>query len=263
MKTPVCDLLGIDVPIFAFSHCRDVVIEVSKAGGFGVLGATAFTPAQLDVELGLIEEALAGRPYGVDVLLPVRYVGRDEGGLTRDRLRERIPDEHRRFVEDLLDRYDVPPLPDDRADERRRPDLAPGADDAEGQASLVDVSFAHGISLFASALGPPPPDIVERSHAQGVVVAALAGTPCTRSVTWRRASTSSWRRATRRAATPVRSARWCSCPRSSMRSRPLRCSRRAGSPTAARWRPRSRSARRVCGRARCGSRPRRPRPTPR
>ena len=176
MKTPVCDLLGIDLPIFAFSHCRDVVIEVSKAGGFGVLGATAYTPEQLDVELTLIEDALAGRPYGVDVLLPVRFVGRDEGGLTRDRLRERIPDEHRRFVEDLLDRYDVPPLPPDGGDARRRPDIAPGADEAEGHASLADVSFAHRISLFASALGPPPPDIVERSHTQGVAVAALAGT---------------------------------------------------------------------------------------
>ena len=176
MKTPVCDLLGIDIPIFAFSHCRDVVIEVSKAGGFGVLGATAYTPEQLDTELGLIEAALAGRPYGVDVLLPVRFVGRDEGGLTRDRLRERIPEQHRRFVDDLLDRYDVPRLPADRAGERRRPDLAPGADEAEGHSSLADVSFAHRITLFASALGPPPPEIVERSHAQGVAVAALAGT---------------------------------------------------------------------------------------
>ena len=175
VKTSVCDLLGIDLPIFAFSHCRDVVIEVSKAGGFGVLGATAYTPEQLDIELTLIEDALAGRPYGVDVLLPVRFVGRDEGGLTRDRLRERIPDEHRRFVEALLDRYDVPPLPPDGGD-ARRPDIAPGADEAEGHASLADVSFAHRISLFASALGPPPPDVVERSHAQGVAVAALAGT---------------------------------------------------------------------------------------
>ena len=31
-------MFGIDVPIFAFSHCRDVVVEVSRAGGMGVLG---------------------------------------------------------------------------------------------------------------------------------------------------------------------------------------------------------------------------------
>jgi len=176
MQTPACDLLGIDVPIFAFSHCRDVVIEVSKAGGLGVLGATAFSADQLDAELSLIEEALDGRPYGVDVLLPVRYVGRDEGGLTRDRLRERIPQEHREFVNELLARFDVPALPTDASERRRRPDLAPGSDAAEGEVSLADVSFAHKISLFASALGPPPPEIVERAHGEGIAVAALAGT---------------------------------------------------------------------------------------
>ena len=37
MRTPICDDLGIEFPIFAFTHCRDVVVAVSKAGGFGVL----------------------------------------------------------------------------------------------------------------------------------------------------------------------------------------------------------------------------------
>ena len=51
MHTPLCDELGIEFPIFAFTHCRDVVAAVSKAGGFGVLGAVGFTPEQLEVEL--------------------------------------------------------------------------------------------------------------------------------------------------------------------------------------------------------------------
>ena len=41
MHTELCDRLGIEFPIFAFSHCRDVVAAVTKAGGFGVLGALA------------------------------------------------------------------------------------------------------------------------------------------------------------------------------------------------------------------------------
>jgi len=44
MHTPICDELGIEFPIFAFTHCRDVVVAVSKAGGFGVLGAAGLTP---------------------------------------------------------------------------------------------------------------------------------------------------------------------------------------------------------------------------
>ena len=39
MYTEFCQKLGLDVPIFAFSHCRDVVVAVSKSGGLGVLGA--------------------------------------------------------------------------------------------------------------------------------------------------------------------------------------------------------------------------------
>ena len=47
MRTPICERLGIEVPIFAFTHCRDVVVAVSKAGGLGVLGAVGFSPERL------------------------------------------------------------------------------------------------------------------------------------------------------------------------------------------------------------------------
>ena len=57
MRTPLCDELGIEFPIFAFTHCRDVVAAVSKAGGFGVLGAVGFTPEQLEVELAVDRRA--------------------------------------------------------------------------------------------------------------------------------------------------------------------------------------------------------------
>ena len=62
MKTAVTDMLGIEFPIFAFSHCRDVVAAVSKAGGFGVLGAVAHSPEQLEIDLAWIEEEIGDRP---------------------------------------------------------------------------------------------------------------------------------------------------------------------------------------------------------
>ena len=71
----VCELTGADFPLFAFSHCRDVVAAVSKAGGFGVLGATRFSPDQLEEELAWIDAHVEGAPYGVDVLVPeVRHL---------------------------------------------------------------------------------------------------------------------------------------------------------------------------------------------
>ena len=70
MKTPICDMLGIEFPLLAFSHCRDVVAAVSRAGGFGVLGATAHSPESVEQELKWIDDHVDGKPYGIDVLIP-------------------------------------------------------------------------------------------------------------------------------------------------------------------------------------------------
>jgi len=62
MKNPFCEMFGLDIPLFAFSHCRDVVVEVSKAGGLGVLGVVGFTPDQLAEELRWIERSWRANP---------------------------------------------------------------------------------------------------------------------------------------------------------------------------------------------------------
>ena len=111
MRTRVCDTFGIEFPIFAFSHCRDVVAAVSKAGGLGVLGALAFpSPEQLEVELRWIDEHVGGKSYGVDVVMPESYAGAEQGGLDKAVFEQMIPERHRRFVQEILERYKVPPL---------------------------------------------------------------------------------------------------------------------------------------------------------
>src|SRR5438270_7711775 len=110
MKTRVAEMLGVEFPIVAFSHCRDVVAAVTNAGGFGVLGATAYTPDELDTTLSWIDGEVHGRPYGIDVLVPVKYVGSDQGGIDVGSLQALIPEEHRVFVDSLLEKYHVPPL---------------------------------------------------------------------------------------------------------------------------------------------------------
>jgi NAD(P)H-dependent flavin oxidoreductase YrpB (nitropropane dioxygenase family) len=169
-------MLGIEFPILAFSHCRDVVAAVTNAGGFGVLGAVAHSPEQLEIDLAWIEDEVKGKPYGLDLLLPQKYAGADEGGLdiNRDTIRQLLPPEQQQFVDDILERYDVPPLPEDMAGQMWRGgglSVSP-----KGYEPLLDVAFAHDIKLIASALGPPPPFLIERAHAADVVVAALAGT---------------------------------------------------------------------------------------
>ncbi len=173
MKTKATDLVGIDVPIFAFSHCRDVVAAVTHAAGCGVLGAVAHNPEQLDIDLRWIEDEVKGKPYGVDLLVPEKFVGSDEGGFDRAALQDLLPPEHKAFVDDLLERYGVPPLPDDVRGGRGFSGMRV---DPKSMAPLLDVCFEHRPGLLASALGPPPAHFLERAHAANIPVAALAGT---------------------------------------------------------------------------------------
>jgi len=173
MRTRATDLVGIDVPIFAFSHCRDVVAAVTNAGGCGVLGAVAHSPEQLDVDLRWIEDEVKGKPYGVDLLVPEKFVGSDEGGLDRESLEGLLPEEHKTFLDDMLARYDVPPLPEGIKAGRG---IGGMRVDPKSMAPLLDACFAHSPRLLASALGPPPAHFLERAHAADIPVAALAGT---------------------------------------------------------------------------------------
>ena len=80
MRTPITEMFGIEFPILAFSHCRDVVVAVSQAGGMGVLGAVALSDDQLEIDLAWIEKEIGDRPYGVDLVVPTKYTGDGEGG---------------------------------------------------------------------------------------------------------------------------------------------------------------------------------------
>lgn len=175
MKTSATEMFGIDVPIFAFTHCRDVVVAVSKAGGLGVLGAVGHSREQLEIDLDWIDEQLDGRPYGVDVIVPAVYEGSDQGDVTVGQLLAMIPEGHRRFLDDMLARYDVPPLEDDPVPTR---DLNESAAFSAGSADAqLTIALAHQPALVVNALGPPPQWMVEHAKAAGVKVGALAGKP--------------------------------------------------------------------------------------
>lgn len=170
MRTRVTELFGIEYPIFAFSHCRDVVAAVSRAGGMGVLGALYFTPEELETELRWIDDHVGGRPYGVDVVMPASYEGAGSGdaGELMGRLQAMIPERHRVFVNDLLATHGVDPLTEEGAGH-----YLLGWTDATARPQ-VEVALKHPIALLANALGPPPADVVAQAHEHGVKVAGLA-----------------------------------------------------------------------------------------
>jgi NAD(P)H-dependent flavin oxidoreductase YrpB (nitropropane dioxygenase family) len=169
-------MFGIDFPLFAFTHCRDVVAAVSRAGGFGVLGATAFSPAQLEEELKWIDEHIDGKPYGIDVLIPENLSIKNEKGITRGQLSARIPQQHKDFVRDLLAKHDIEASQMLEEGHVRAPD-AQFSYQEEQALKLIETSFHHPIKLIANALGVPPERMIEMGRKHGVPVAALVGAP--------------------------------------------------------------------------------------
>lgn len=169
MKSPICDMLGIEFPLLAFSHCRDVVAAVSRAGGFGVLGATVHTPETLERELTWIDDHVDGKPYGIDVLIPENISTAGEKDVTWKSLEARVPQEHRDYTRGLLKKYDIELTRTDVADNQPQPF------DAKTALHLLEVSFNHPIRLIANALGVPPKAMIEMGRKHNVPVAALVG----------------------------------------------------------------------------------------
>jgi len=171
MKSRICEMTGCEFPLFAFSHCRDVVAAVSKAGGFGVLGAVGHTPESLEIELNWIDEQVGDKPYGVDLIVPTSLADR-EGSLTPEELEARVPQEHRRHVEHILAEHGIDTaglwdhgVPAGFGDNLRE----------SGASAQLDVALQHPIRAVVNALGAPPAFMVEKARAKGIAVGALTG----------------------------------------------------------------------------------------
>ena len=173
MNSKICELLDIEFPLVAFTHCRDVVVAVSKAGGCGVLGAVGMSPEQLEQELKWIDDHIDGKPYGVDVLIPNKMVDQSEK-FDPEKLKGMIPQEYADFRADVLENHDI------EASDLRTLDTAGSSFAAntksDGAKALLDVAFNHPIKLIANALGVPPDWMLEMGKENDVKVAALLGT---------------------------------------------------------------------------------------
>ena len=175
MKNTVTETFNIDVPIFAFSHCRDVVAAVSKAGGFGVLGAVGHSPDALEIDLKWIEDEVGERPYGVDLIVPAKYEGSDEGGLTVHKIADMIPDPHHEYVTEILEKYDVPELAETKSGQFSMKNDGAAPMSAGTAGPQLEIALAHNPSLVVNALGPPPQFMIDQVKEAGRKVGALAG----------------------------------------------------------------------------------------
>jgi NAD(P)H-dependent flavin oxidoreductase YrpB (nitropropane dioxygenase family) len=173
MRSAICDLLGIEFPLIAFSHCRDVVAEVSKAGGMGVFDAAGTGPGKLEAELAWIDDHVDGKPYGVDLIVPMTMEAKGREVSRNDAI-ARVPEEHKRFVSQIFEDHGIDGGTLDEHTMIRGTRLNTNMRD-DGANALLDVAFSHPVRLIANALGPPPAYMLERARTHNVPVAALVG----------------------------------------------------------------------------------------
>jgi len=163
--SPICARLGIQYPIFGFAHDVKTVAAITNAGGFGVYGATRRFPEEITAELEQIRALTGDRPFGVDLVLPP---GMPEHN-SREAIEAEIPESHKRFVEQLIERYRVPPA------------SAPGMRtrfirSAEIEAAQLRAVLESDVDMFACGIGAPP-DAVAAARDRGKVTLALIGSP--------------------------------------------------------------------------------------
>jgi NAD(P)H-dependent flavin oxidoreductase YrpB (nitropropane dioxygenase family) len=171
MRTRLAEAFGIEVPIFAFSHCRDVVAAVTKAGGMGVLGAAWMTPDELEMSLRWIDAQVAGKPYGVDLVFP----GTVEDVDGSEDLLSLLPASHQAFVDRLLDDAGIPRLPEGERPVFLRAYAQKMAMTPKKSLRQLEIALDHPTRLIVGALGVPPPGVVDAVHSKGVKVGALVG----------------------------------------------------------------------------------------
>jgi NAD(P)H-dependent flavin oxidoreductase YrpB (nitropropane dioxygenase family) len=176
MRTAVSEMFGLDSPIFAFSHCRDVVAAATRAGGMGVLGASTITPENLEAELAWIDSHSDGKPYGVDLLIPSGFYEISEAQKgDPDSL---LPKGHLDWVNALLKRHNVPELPPGEGSAIRRRYLNSLATTPDQATARLETIYRHPRAKFiVSALGVPPAAMIERAHSLDLKVGSLIGRP--------------------------------------------------------------------------------------
>jgi NAD(P)H-dependent flavin oxidoreductase YrpB (nitropropane dioxygenase family) len=166
LHTKLCDSLGIEYPIIAFTHCKDVVAAVTNAGAFAVMGETHHTPEEIEADIKWIREKVGDRPFGIDLVFPssVPAMG------SIDELVSKIPEEQRAFTEDIKKRYEIP-------EPKSKPELYElGWMTQDVPRKQLEVVLEEKVAVMASGLGNPA-FAVEAAHARGIQVWGLVGKP--------------------------------------------------------------------------------------
>jgi NAD(P)H-dependent flavin oxidoreductase YrpB (nitropropane dioxygenase family) len=164
LHTKLCDMLGIDFPIIAFTHCKDVVAAVVNAGGFAVLGEAMHTPDEIAADIKWIRSRVGGKPFGIDLVLPASAPDAD----TLEQLLAKIPEEHKRYAAYIKEKYNVPEPKGQQALHQW------GGLTHEIARKQLDVILDERAPVFISGLGSPA-FMLKSAHERGMKVFGLIG----------------------------------------------------------------------------------------
>jgi NAD(P)H-dependent flavin oxidoreductase YrpB (nitropropane dioxygenase family) len=160
LRTPLCDQLGIGVPIMQagmgnVAYGR-LAAAVSNAGGLGSIGGIDITPEELDAEIRLFRSLSSG-PLCVDLGFPANA----PTGLADVQVPE-LPGPLRQLEQELGEHgVEVVPTTDQAislADNKRK----------------LDIALGHGTEVIACALGTPA-WVADACHAAGATVMSIVG----------------------------------------------------------------------------------------
>jgi len=164
LRTKLCSLLGVELPIISFTHCREVAAAVINAGGFAVLGEAMCTPDEIAADIRWLREHLDGRPFGIDLVLPTTA---PPSGTPGEFLAE-IPETHRQFARQIKEKYDVPEPRGSVALHRW------GGLNREMGRAQADLLLEERVPVIASGLGSPG-FFLDAAHERGLLVFGLVG----------------------------------------------------------------------------------------
>jgi NAD(P)H-dependent flavin oxidoreductase YrpB (nitropropane dioxygenase family) len=173
LRTPLCDLLGIEVPIIQAGMGWDkegmttppaLVAAVSNAGGLGCIGGSSIRPEVIRERIRAVRQ-LTDKPFGVDITLPkMEEVKIPDPEEVRKEIEEKFP-KHARFTDELIAKLELKPQPPDRKSWVKTP---------AATREQLKVILEEKVPILIIGLGDTA-EVVPLAHERGIKVMALAG----------------------------------------------------------------------------------------
>ncbi len=170
LRTKLCEMFGLEYPVAAFTHCKDVAVAVTNAGGLGVLGELTRTPEEIAQDIRWMRERVGNKPFGIDLVFPASV----PATANMEDLEAQIPEEQRKFIQGIKERHNIPDPKREDGQGRNWGIARGGLFSQEAARRQLDVVLEERVPLLASGLGNPA-FVIDAARERGMKLAGLIG----------------------------------------------------------------------------------------